>query len=81
MTNEQTTAQQNACPYCHEDSDGYVCPIERNGHAFVRKGMDGWCIELKARGWHKSVLIKYCPMCGRDLLVKRGGKNDSKRSH
>lgn len=26
------------CEYCHEDSDGYVRPIEKNCHAFVRKG-------------------------------------------
>jgi hypothetical protein len=68
MTNEQITAQQNACPYCHEDSDGYVIPIEKNGHAVVCKRMDGWwCIALKARGWLGSVIINYCPMCGRRL--------------
>lgn len=30
--------EQTDCDYCHEDSDGYVKPIEKNGHAFVRFG-------------------------------------------
>ena len=58
------------CPYCTTDSDGYVLPLEKNGHAFIRFGMNGWEINLSARGWHGSVKIRYCPMCGRDLLVK-----------
>lgn len=58
------------CDYCNEDSDGYVKPIEKNGHAFIRFGMNGWEISLKANGWHGSAKIRYCPMCGRDLLVK-----------
>lgn len=58
---------QASCEYCHEDTDGYVRPIEKNCHAFVCKGIDGWGIELKARGWHGSALINYCPMCGRRL--------------
>ena len=55
------------CEYCHEDSDGYVKPIEKNNHAFVRFGMDGWELDLKANGWHGSAKIRYCPMCGREL--------------
>lgn len=56
-----------SCIYCHEDSDGYVKPIEKNGHAFVRFGMNGWVLELKAKGWHEETKIQYCPMCGRKL--------------
>ena len=55
------------CIYCHEDSDGYVKPIEKNCHAFIRFGMDGWELDLKANGWHGSAKIRYCPMCGRKL--------------
>ena len=62
--------EQTNCDYCHEDSDGYVKPVEKNGHAFVRFGMNGWELSLKANGWHGSAKIRYCPMCGRDLLVK-----------
>ena len=55
------------CIYCHEDSDGYVKPIEKNCHAFIRFGMNGWELDLKANGWHGSAKIRYCPMCGRKL--------------
>ena len=55
------------CEYCNEDSDGYVKPIEKNNHAFIRFGMNGWELDLKANGWHGSAKIRYCPMCGRRL--------------
>ena len=55
------------CIYCHEDSDGYVKPIEKNSHAFIRFGMNGWEIDLRAKGWNGSAKITYCPMCGRRL--------------
>lgn len=65
-----TQPEQTDCEYCHEDSDGYVKPIEKNCHAFIRFGMNGWELSLKANGWHGSAKIRYCPMCGRDLYVK-----------
>ena len=64
-------SRQATCEYCHEDFDGYVKSIEKNGHAFVRFGMDGWELSLNAKGWHSSALIKYCPMCGRELFIQR----------
>ena len=63
-------ARLRFCEYCNEDANGFVTPIEKNGHAFVRFGMNGWELSLKANGWHGSAKIRYCPMCGRDLLVK-----------
>lgn len=60
-------SRQAACEYCHEDSDGYVMPLEKNCHAFIRYGMNGWELILKAKGWHGSAKIKYCPICGRSL--------------
>ena len=63
-------ARLGVCEYCNEDADGCVTPLEKNGHAFVRFGMNGWELNLKASGWHGSAKIRYCPMCGRDLLVK-----------
>lgn len=37
------------CPFCHEDIDGYVTPLEKNGHAYIwNDGIDGWHIEIKA---------------------------------
>ena len=41
--------------------------IEKNCHAFIRFGMNGWELSLKAKGWHGSAKIRYCPMCGRRL--------------
>ena len=61
------TKKQEICEYCHEDSDKYVKPIEKNGHAFIHFGMNGWCLELRAKGWHGETKINYCPMCGRKL--------------
>lgn len=59
--------EQTGCEYCHEDSDGYVMPLEKSCHAFIRYGMNGWELSLKAKGWHGSAKIKYCPICGRSL--------------
>lgn len=64
---DTNVGDMKSCIYCHEDSDGYVTPIEKNCHAFIRFGMDGWELSLKAKGWHGSAKIKYCPMCGRRL--------------
>ena len=62
---------QKSCEYCHEDSDGYTRPIEKNCHAYIRFGMNGWELDLKAKGWHGEAQIKFCPMCGREL---QGGR-------
>ena len=64
------SAQRGFCEYCNEDVDGFVTPLEKNGHAFIRFGMNGWELSLRAKGWHGSAKIRYCPMCGRDLYVK-----------
>lgn len=64
------SAQRGFCEYCNEDVDGFVTPMEKNGHAFIRFGMNGWELSLRAKGWHGSAKIRYCPMCGRDLYVK-----------
>lgn len=55
------------CEYCHEDADGYVLPLEKNCHAFISYDMDGWTLNLKAKGWRGHYKIKFCPMCGRKL--------------
>lgn len=67
---DREAVKNERCEFCNTDSDGYVKPIEKNGHAFVRFGMNGWVISLRANGWHGECKIRYCPMCGRDLLVK-----------
>ena len=57
----------NDCKYCNSDSDGYVKPIEKNSHAFIHFGMNGWVLSLKGGRWHGECKIQYCPMCGREL--------------
>ena len=59
--------EQTDCDYCHENFDGYVRPIEKNSHAFIYFGMNGWELNLRAKGWRGSAKIMYCPMCGRRL--------------
>jgi len=70
ITGELPPAQpeQTDCEYCHEDSDGFVRPIEKNSHAFVSFGLDGWHIAMRATGWVGRAPIKFCPMCGRRLI-------------
>lgn len=72
--NDLPPAETEQCEYCHEDSDGYVSPIEKNNHAFVRFGMNGWELSMKANGWHGSAKIRYCPMCGRRLSWRGGAQ-------
>ena len=67
QTNTPNTLETLDCEYCHEDIEGYVKPIEKNGHAFVCFGMDGWELCLRAKGWHGGTKIRFCPMCGRRL--------------
>lgn len=67
MVSKLPSAQPEQCDYCTEDSDGYVKPVEKNCHAFIRCGMNGWELSMKANGWHGSAKIRYCPMCGRRL--------------
>lgn len=58
----------NGCDYCQTDADGYVKPIEKNGHAFIYPGMFGcWQLHIRLKGDHLWCDINYCPMCGRRL--------------
>lgn len=66
--------QPEPCEYCNEDSDGYVKPIEKNNHAFVRFGASGWELSMRANGWRGSAKIRFCPMCGRNLSMQSKGK-------
>ena len=55
------------CTYCHEDRDGFVTPVEKNGHAVIWNYGNKWMLCLKAKGWETKVPINFCPMCGRRL--------------
>lgn len=35
------------CEYCEEDSGGFVRPLDKNGHASLRKSsIYGWVIDI-----------------------------------
>jgi len=69
-TEGRILSKQTLCEYCNTDSEGYVKPLEKNCHAFISYGINGWVLSLRGGGWHGECKIRYCPMCGRDLLVK-----------
>lgn len=61
-----------SCDYCHEDREGYVrfLPREGTGRASIHR--DGFCHDtrLEISGPNRtriSIKIKFCPMCGRKL--------------
>ena len=64
------------CTYCHEDFDGYVqmLPREGAGNAYIhRSTFGGWTINFS--GKYKSIAkikICFCPMCGRKLRKEDG---------
>ena len=59
--------KQTDCEYCHEDSDGFVLPIEKNSHAYlVRRGRT-MKLRVCFKGGHSECDILFCPMCGRRL--------------
>lgn len=62
------SAQPEPCEYCNEDSDGYVKPVEKNGHvAVLYSPIYGWILGVKYGAWRKDIPIQFCPMCGRRL--------------
>jgi len=59
--------EQTDCEYCHEDSDGFVRPIEKNSHAWlVRRGRT-MKLRVCFKGEYRECDILFCPMCGRRL--------------
>lgn len=59
--------EQTDCEYCHEDSEGYVRPIEKNSHAWlVRRGRT-MKLRIGFKGEYRECDILFCPMCGRRL--------------
>lgn len=59
-----------SCEYCHEDRDGYVVPLEKNGHAFL-KYPDKLVFKLGKE--RRECKIRFCPMCGRELSKSKNG--------
>lgn len=60
-------SEQQNCPYCHEDADGYLMPLEKNIHIYMRPTLGTWTLHFRANGWSGGCVIQYCPMCGRRL--------------
>jgi hypothetical protein len=65
------------CGYCHEDFDGYVLmlPREGTGNAYIHcSTFDGYTLNFSGK-YHTKAKIKihFCPMCGRKL---REGKDN-----
>ena len=61
---------QKVCPYCHEDIEGFVKTLDKNGHAVIRPdylSIYGATIEVKYFKHSFKFPINYCPMCGRQL--------------
>ena len=67
-TSGDCISRQATCEYCHEDSDGYVLSVEKNGHAYIQNGK----LALRANGWWGECAINFCPMCGRKLRGEHG---------
>ena len=57
--------EQTDCEYCHEDSDGYVRPIEKNSHAWLIRQGRTIKLHICFKGEHRECDILFCPMCGR----------------
>lgn len=56
------------CRYCHEDNDGYVQSIDKNGHVYITFGDSGMNRLIMRFGKERrETHILYCPMCGRKL--------------
>ena len=53
-----------SCPYCHEDRDGYIWPLEKNCHAYLRFPNK---LVVKFGMRSRECEIQFCPMCGRKL--------------
>lgn len=59
--------EQTNCEYCHEDSDGYVRPIEKNSHAWLIRRGRTMKLHVCFKGEYRECDILFCPMCGRRL--------------
>ena len=59
--------EQTDCEYCHEDSDGYVRPIEKNSHAWLIRRGRTMKLHVCFKGEYRECDILFCPMCGRRL--------------
>jgi len=59
--------EQTGCEYCHEDSNGYVRPVEKNSHAWLVRRGRSMKLRVCFKGGYSECDILFCPMCGRRL--------------
>lgn len=53
-----------SCEYCHEDRDGCVVPLDKNCHAWLKYPN---LLVIKFGKERRECVVRYCPMCGREL--------------
>ena len=55
------------CKYCHEDKDGYILGLDKNGHVWINKPNLRNELVVRYYGNRMAIPIQYCPICGRKL--------------
>lgn len=55
------------CRYCKTDGDGYIKPLDKNGHACVFDRPHEKILDITYYGNHIKISINFCPICGRKL--------------
>lgn len=56
------------CKYCKTDCEGYIQPLDKNAHVFLRETTQYRAnLIIEWYGHYMDIPIKYCPICGRDL--------------
>lgn len=68
------------CPYCTEDSEGYVAALDKNGHVHIfRSSMldNRHVLDVRYYGRVWEIAINFCPICGRKFeeVKSASGKN------
>lgn len=60
----------SVCEFCHEDRDGYITHLDREGtgHAHIVWSDGSWklCVS-SGKEARMTIKIKFCPICGRRL--------------
>lgn len=58
------------CEYCNEDFDGYVKPLDKNGHVAVFDKPHEKILDIDWYGHKMRLPISYCPMCWQKVRWK-----------
>ena len=55
------------CEYCIYDRDDCVRSLDKRGHVSIQGVNGNRHLNIRFNGILRTVPIKYCPMCGREL--------------